>query len=166
MKATLSRMLRLLLAILIGFACASISVRGTLANQFFTAPQSVLIVVGPFIAGSNRTEHEAAYVLVEVAYGDNRTRRPGLSDCELQRASLHSPSFESARTPITNAQHAAFVPDTGNPAPGVNAATWNRYRLAHPFARTRPACLARSTAVAEPKDASCCPGVSYGCRSV
>lgn len=137
MKAPLSHMPRILLALLLGFACAWGGARGTRANQAFTAPQTVLIAAGPFIAGSDGTEREAAYVLDEAAYGHNRTRKFGWYDRERERATLHLPAFEITRTPITNGQYAAFVRDTGHPAPDVDAATWAGYRLVHPFARTR-----------------------------
>lgn len=137
MKATLSHMPRLLLAILFGSACVWSGTRGTLANQAFVAPQSVLIAARPFIAGSDGAEREAAYVLDEAAYGHNRTRKSGWYDRERQRATLHLPAYEITRTPITNAQYAAFIEDSGHPAPDVNEATWKGYRLVHPFARTR-----------------------------
>ena len=137
MKATLSHILRLLLAILLGVACAWGGVRATLANQAFTAPQTVLVAAGPFIAGSDRAEREAAYALDEAAYGHDRTRRSGWYDRERQRATLHIPAYEITRTPITNAQYAVFVRETDHPAPDVDEAIWKGYRLVHPFARTR-----------------------------
>ena len=137
MKATLSHLPRLLMAILLGFACAWGGARGTLANQAFTDPQSVLIAAGPFIAVSDQAEREAAYVLDEAAYGHNRTRKSGWYDRERQRATLHLPAYEIIRTSITNAQYAAFLRETGHPAPNVDEATWKGYRLIHPFARTR-----------------------------
>ena len=100
-------------------------------------PETVAITAGPFIAGSDAAEREAAYVLDEAAYGHNRTRKFGWYDRERKRASHDLPAFEITRTPITNSQYAAFVAETGHPAPDVDEATWKGYRLIHPFARTR-----------------------------
>ncbi len=40
----------------------------------FSVPQTVAIPTGPFVAGSNLSEREAAYRLDEAAYGHSRTR--------------------------------------------------------------------------------------------
>ena len=137
MKGTIPRITSLLMAILLGVACAASSPHGTLANQKFSVPETVAITAGPFIAGSDAAEREAAYVLDEAAYGHNRTRKFGWYDRERKRASHDLPAFEITRTPITNSQYAAFVAETGHPAPDVDEATWKGYRLIHPFARTR-----------------------------
>ena len=137
MKGTIPRISSLLMAILLGVACAATPPHGTLANQEFSVPETVAITAGPFIAGSDAAEREAAYVLDEAAYGHNRTRKFGWYDRERKRASHDLPAFEITRTPITNSQYAAFVAETGHPAPDVDEATWKGYRLIHPFARTR-----------------------------
>ncbi len=137
MKNTVSRIPPVVLAILLGFALAWGAAGSTLANQDFAAPEVVSIAGGPFIAGSNPAEREAAYVLDEAAYGHGRTREFGWYDRERKRATYRLPAFEITRTPITNAQFAQFVAETGHPAPDVDEATWKGYRLIHPFERTR-----------------------------
>ena len=122
-------------AIVLGFALASDTAEGGRAE--FSAPDVVAVAAGQFIAGSDLAEREAAYVLDEAAYGHSRTRKFGWYDRERKRATYQLPAFEITRTPISNAEYARFVAETGHPAPDVDEATWKGYRLVHPFARTR-----------------------------
>ncbi len=100
-------------------------------------PRLAAIPAGPFIAGSDRAEREAAYRLDEAAYGHSRTRERGWYERERPRGSHETPGFEITVTPITNRQYAAFLSATGHPAPDVDRATWQGYRLIHPYERTR-----------------------------
>lgn len=100
-------------------------------------PELIAVPEGPYIAGSDRAEREAAYRLDEAAYGHSRTREWKWYEAEAARQERSLPAFEIARTPITNAQYAAFVTATGHPAPEVDAATWRGYGLIHPYERTR-----------------------------
>lgn len=100
-------------------------------------PSLVEVPAGPFVAGSDAAEREAAYRLDEAAYGHDRTRKRGWYDRERPRGARRLERFFVTRTPITNREYAAFVADTGHRAPDVDSATWRGYRLVHPFARTR-----------------------------
>lgn len=100
-------------------------------------PALVEIPAGPFVAGSDAAEREAAYRLDEAAYGHDRTRKRGWYDRERPRGARRLERFFVTRTPITNREYAAFVADTSHRAPDVDSATWRGYRLVHPFARTR-----------------------------
>ena len=122
-------------AIVLGFALASSAAEGGRAE--FSAPNVVAVAAGSFIAGSDLAEREAAYVLDEAAYGHSRTREFGWYDRERKRATYQLPAFEITRTPISNAEYARFVAETGHATPDVDEATWKGYRLIHPFARTR-----------------------------
>jgi len=102
-----------------------------------TVPETILIPAGAFIAGSDKAEREAAYTLDEAAYGHSRTREWGWYDDERPRGPVELPVYRITRTLITNAQYAAFVRDTGHPAPDVDRETWKGYRLIHPYERTR-----------------------------
>jgi len=102
-----------------------------------TPPEVVEIAGGAFIRGSDRAEREAAYRLDERAYRHSITRRNRWYESEPARATVTLPVFAITRTPITNAQYAAFVRATGHRAPDVDAGTWAGYGLIHPFARTR-----------------------------
>ena len=66
-----------------------------------------------------------------------RTRERKWYEFEADRGTRETPAFAICRTPITNRQYAAFVAATGHPAPDVDAATWQGYRLIHPYERTR-----------------------------
>jgi len=100
-------------------------------------PELVRIPAGPFIAGSDRAERETAYRLDEAAYGHAVTRRDKWYENEPDRVRRRTGAFAITRTPITNAQYAAFVAASGHPAPDVDAETWKGYGLIHPYSRTR-----------------------------
>lgn len=101
------------------------------------APPLVTVPAGPFITGSERAERERAYRLDEAAYGHSRTRAGRWYENEPARQVVALPGFDIMRTPVTNAQYAAFVAATGHSAPDVNSATWAAYGLVHPYERTR-----------------------------
>lgn len=100
-------------------------------------PGAIGIPAGPFIAGSDRAEREAAYRLDEAAYGHAVTRRDRWYEDEPARTDRQTGAYAITRTTITNRQYAAFVAATGYPAPDVEARTWAGYGLIHPYARTR-----------------------------
>jgi formylglycine-generating enzyme required for sulfatase activity len=101
------------------------------------APELIAIPAGVFIAGSDRAERDLAYRLDEAAYGHSRTREGRWYDNEESRQDKALPGFRITRMPITNAQYAVFLRASGYPPPEVDRATWESYRLVHPFARTR-----------------------------
>ncbi len=100
-------------------------------------PEVVGVEAGPFVYGSDRAEREAAYRLDEAGYGHSYTRKHEWYEDEPDRAEATLPAFEIARVPITNAQYAAFLADSGHRAPDVDVETWQGYRLIHPYERTR-----------------------------
>jgi formylglycine-generating enzyme required for sulfatase activity len=100
-------------------------------------PEVVAVPAGPFIAGSDEAEREAAYRLDEAAYGHSVTRENRWYAGERPRASQSTAAYLITRTPITNAEYAAFAAATGHGAPDVDEATWTSYGLVHPFSRTR-----------------------------
>jgi formylglycine-generating enzyme required for sulfatase activity len=106
------------------------------ADNRFSAPETIRIPAGPFIAGSDQAEREAAYRLDEKAYGHSVTRKQGWYDREGKRETRTLPAYEITRTPITNAQYSAFVKATGHRRPQVTAKEWAGYGLIHPFERT------------------------------
>ncbi len=107
------------------------------AGEAIPIPDLVAIPAGPFIAGSDAAEREAAYRLDEAAYGHSVTRQQRWYAGERRRGIAETGAYRITRTPITNAQYAAFVAETGYPAPDVDPATWKSYRLIHPYSRTR-----------------------------
>ena len=106
-------------------------------NPGLPVPDTVAIAAGPFIAGSSAAEREAAYVLDERAYGHTVTRDNQWYGRERSPTTHDLPTFEITRTPITNAQYAVFLSETGHRAPDVGQREWASYRLVHPFERTR-----------------------------
>ncbi len=107
------------------------------ADAAAPAPELVAIPAGAFVIGSDDAEREAAYRLDEAAYGHGVTRQQRWYAGERRPGTLSTPAYAITRTPITNAQYAAFVAATGHPAPDVDAATWRSYRLRHGYSATR-----------------------------
>ena len=108
-----------------------------LAGDGASPPKVTEIPAGPFVAGSDRAEREAAYRLDEAAYGHSRTREGRWYEGEGERREAHLPAFSISRNLITNRQYGAFVAATGHPAPDVDPQTWAGYGLIHPYERTR-----------------------------
>ena len=100
-------------------------------------PALVEVPSGSFVAGSDAAERDYGYRLDEAAYGHSRTRERGWYDRERPRGPQSLGRFLITRTPITNAEYAAFVEATGHRAPDVDEETWRGYRLVHPYTRTR-----------------------------
>ena len=64
------------------------------------------------------------YTLDETAYGHSVTRNNQWYERELVRAKRTTGKFAIMKTPVTNAQYAVFIGETGHPAPKVAPATW------------------------------------------
>ncbi len=128
-------MKRYIIALLIGFAGLAPGL--ATAGDAMIRPDLMAIPAGPFIAGSDAAERELSYQLDEAAYGHSVTRDRGWYDGERRRGPVATDAYSITRTLITNAQYAAFIAATNHPAPDVDEATWQSYRLIHPYSRTR-----------------------------
>lgn len=102
----------------------------------FDGPSTVIVEDGSFISGSDRAERDYGYSLDEIAYGHSVTRKNQWYERELERAERSTGKFAIMKMPVTNAQYAIFVRETGHPAPKVAPRTWQGYRLIHPYERT------------------------------
>jgi formylglycine-generating enzyme required for sulfatase activity len=100
-------------------------------------PPTVEVPAGPFLTGSTRAERDAAYALDEAAYGHARTRQARWYENEPPLHEEATGAFAIMVTPVTNADYASFVADTGRPAPFVDEPTWRGYGLVHPYAAVR-----------------------------
>ena len=109
----------------------------TAARAGDVAPPTVFVPAGGFVRGSDAAEREAAYRMDEAAYGHRVTRESRWYEDEFDRGPAETGAYDITTTPITNAQYAAFVDETGHPAPGVSSDTWCDYGLIHPYERTR-----------------------------
>lgn len=107
------------------------------AASTLAGPNVVEIPAGPFVFGSDRAEREAGYRLDETAYGHRVTRDSKWYESEFARQRGTTPRYFITRTLVTNGQYRAFVEATGRAAPDVDANTWRRYGLIHPWPRTR-----------------------------
>ncbi|MDA4847799.1 formylglycine-generating enzyme family protein [Hoeflea poritis] len=108
-----------------------------MADDAFPPPGSIEIPAGPFIMGSDAAEREAAYRLDEAAYGHSVTRQRGWYDHEPQRT-VELDAFRIMETPVTNAQYAVFLKETGHTPPSVGREEWDGYGLIHPYERAQP----------------------------
>jgi formylglycine-generating enzyme required for sulfatase activity len=99
--------------------------------------EPIEIPAGPFIAGSDAAEREAAYRLDEAAYGHSKTRERGWYDDEDERHTETLDTYFITKNLITNDQYRVFVEATGHRTPDVDQATWDGYGLIHPYERTR-----------------------------
>ena len=110
---------------------------GVVAAGDAPSPVVVSIPAGDFVIGSDRAEREYAYTLDEAAYGHSRTRKRRWYEREGERRVVTTDAYRIMQAPVTNAQYALFIADTGRAAPDVDPSTWASYRLVHPYARTR-----------------------------
>lgn len=119
------------------FAGIVLTLSPNAATARISGPETVLIPAGSYIRGSDATEREFGYILDERAYGHSATRKGRWYAGEFPRAKRRLPAFRITRTPITNAQYAAFITATGRTPPDVKRAAWKSYGLVHPWNRTR-----------------------------
>ena len=120
------------LALIFGAMCAAAGVRADAK----LVPEVIWIPPGPFIAGSDSAEREAAYRLDEAAYGHTVTRDRGWYDGETARGPMELGGYFITRNLITNRQYAEFIEATYRNVPEVDRETWDGYRLIHPYKRT------------------------------
>jgi formylglycine-generating enzyme required for sulfatase activity len=107
------------------------------AAAFWAGPPVSEAPAGPFLMGSTREERDGAYALDEAAYGHARTRQARWYENEPPLHEETTAAFAVMTVPVTNADYARFVTETGHPPPSVDADTWRGYGLAHSYSEVK-----------------------------
>ncbi len=107
-----------------------------------TAPAQAIewvnIPAGDFIMGSSKAQIEQGYQISAQGYGHDGVRNMGWFDQEYPQHHETIAAFRIMRTPVTNAEYAKFVHETGHAAPFVSRQLWASYHLAHPYSHVLP----------------------------
>ena len=120
-------------ALVLGAMCLG----GEVAAVELGFPALVAIPAGPFIAGSDEAEREAAYALDEAAYGHSVTRQQGWYGSERPRGPRETVAFSIMATPVSNAQYAVFLAATKHRPPDIDRRRWAAQGLIHDYELTR-----------------------------
>lgn len=92
------------------------------------------IPAGAFIAGSTRSERDAAYDAYKETAGQDGARKSRWFERERDRQRVTIGAYRIDMTPVTMAAYAEFVADTGHRAPTVDEATWKRQGFIQKYA--------------------------------
>lgn len=95
----------------------------------------VELSAGAFLMGSTTAQVEQGYRISAQGYGHDRVRAYHWFDTEVPQKRVTLPAFRIQKTPVTNAEYAAFIRETGRAAPFVDEKTWRSYGLIHPYSR-------------------------------
>lgn len=101
-------------------------------------PEMVHIPSGWFWQGSDSVERQYAYQIDEQVYGHDISRRNRWYDIEAEKWRVHLLDFDIAKTPVTNAQYAAFITETDHPAPSISNEEWDRQGLIYSYETIEP----------------------------
>jgi formylglycine-generating enzyme required for sulfatase activity len=101
-------------------------------------PPVVVVPAGWFWQGSDAVERQYAYQIDEQVYGHDLSRRNRWYDIEGDKWRVHLLDFNIGKTPVTNEQYAAFIKDTGHPAPEMTKDEWNRQGLIYNYDTIQP----------------------------
>ena len=88
--------------------------------------------------GSSAEQIEAGYQVSQKGYGYDGVRQAHWFDNEAPQRTAHTQAFKIMQTPVTQAEYAIFVKETGHRAPFVSPKQWQAYHLAHPYSHVRP----------------------------
>ncbi len=121
--------------LVIALACLGLSL--LVAHQTAWANAWITIEKGSFLMGSTAQEVETGYQISAQGYGHDGVRNAGWFDHEIKQHPVSLPTFSIQKTPVTNAEYAAFIADTGHAAPYVSPKVWQSYGLVHPYVRAK-----------------------------
>jgi len=88
--------------------------------------------------GSSPQQLQQAYRISLQGYGHDGVRQAHWFDHEAPQRTAQTRAFDIMQTPVTQAEYAVFIQETGYAVPFVSAQQWNSYHLAHPYSHVRP----------------------------
>lgn len=101
-------------------------------------PELVEVPAGWFWQGSDSIERQYAYQIDEQVLGHDISRRNRWYDLEVDKWHVHLLAYDIAKTPVTNAQYAVFIEETGHPEPTIEQEDWERQGLIYNYATIVP----------------------------
>jgi len=109
-----------------------------LASQAAYANTWIDIPAGDFLMGSTAQQIEQGYRISQQGYGHDGVREAHWFDSESPQITSHTGAFKIMQTPVTQAEYALFIAETGHRVPFVSPKQWQSYHLAHPYSHVRP----------------------------
>jgi len=109
-----------------------------LASHTAYANAWIDIPAGDFLMGSTAQQIEEGYRISQKGYGHDGVRGAHWFDSELPQITAHTNAFKIMQTPVTQAEYALFIKETGYHAPFVSPKQWQGYHLVHPYSHVRP----------------------------
>ncbi len=108
-----------------------------LASHTAYANAWVDIPAGNFLMGSTAEQIEAGYRISQKGYGHDGVRKARWFDGESPQVTAHTNAFKIMQTPVTQAEYAVFIKETGHRVPFVSPKRWQSYHLVHPYSHVR-----------------------------
>jgi len=109
-----------------------------LASHTAYANAWIDIPAGDFLMGSTDQQIEAGYRISQKGYGHDGVREAHWFDGESPQITAHTNAFKIMQTPVTQAEYALFIEDTGYHAPFVSPKQWQSYHLVPPYSHVKP----------------------------
>ncbi len=91
-----------------------------------------------FLMGSTPAQIEKGYRISQQGYGHDGVREAHWFDSEAPQMTAHTKAFKIMKTPVTQAEYAVFINETGHRAPFVSPKQWQSYHLVHSYNHVKP----------------------------